>query len=485
LLAVGLFSASALAFTTGPAGAQTTGSTTTTAPAVTLPTPSTTAAPAPTTTKPPATTAPKPSTTATTRPKSAGVPPVPVGGPPTTAPPPGAKPAPPPDPTPILLKVDGDLAQLTAIADYKPAQALVAKAQDRVTQAGATLLSARQAMQAAHNTKGTAAAAKSVADNKLKQLAIAAYVGVGFTSPGLNEPAGGNGHQGAGTVSTPEGLTGIEALDAKEMLIIVGQKARQNDSDASHVLQQAAKAARTADDTYRKDQAAVAAAEAQLLSAQQTLKLVTTAAITPGAAAATPLPDLLTAVPTATTASGQPTTTSTTSTIPGAQTDAALTPVVNNGKPTSPAILSPPQLNADQLTAWWATLNAKPNITVPIDQLIKSYATWGAKLGVRYDVAFAQSIVETGYFSFPSFGQLTPKDNNFAGIGACDTCAHGWSFPTADTGVEAQLELLRQYATDAPLPTGVKNVIGATGVGGCCKTWTQSGLRALSTGSRS
>jgi hypothetical protein len=125
------------------------------------------------------------------------------------------------------------------------------------------------------------------------------------------------------------------------------------------------------------------------------------------------------------------------------------------------------------LTAWWATLNRKPNITVPINKLIESYAAWGQKLGVRYDVAFAQSIIETGYFSFPSFGQLTPKDNNFAGIGACDTCAHGWSFPTADTGVQAQLELLREYATNAPLPAGVKNVIGGTGVGGCCQTWTQ------------
>jgi hypothetical protein len=130
-------------------------------------------------------------------------------------------------------------------------------------------------------------------------------------------------------------------------------------------------------------------------------------------------------------------------------------------------------VDATQIAAWWATLNRQPNITVPINDLINSYAAWGAKLGVRYDVAFAQSIIETGYFSFPSYGQLTDKDNNFAGIGACDTCAHGWSFPTADTGVQAQLELLRLYATSNPLPDGVKNVIGGTSVGGCCTTWTE------------
>ena len=42
-------------------------------------------------------------------------------------------------------------------------------------------------------------------------------------------------------------------------------------------------------------------------------------------------------------------------------------------------------------------------------------------------VAFAQSILETGYFSFPGGGQLVPSDNNFAGIGACDSCAAGWA----------------------------------------------------------
>ena len=395
---------------------------------------------------------------------------MPVGGPPTTAPPPGAPTTAPPDPTPILSQVDGDLAQLAAINDYKPAQALVAKAQNQVTAAGATLLSARQALDAAKAAQGQAAQGKATADGKLRRLAIAAYIGVGYTTPGLNEPAQGNGDQGPGTVSTPGGLTGITALDAKEMLIIVGQHARQNDQDAVKHLGDSAKATQQAQSTYQKDQSAVGAAEGQLLAAQQTLKLVTTAALTPGAAAATPLPNLLDASTNGTSATAEPTTTSTTA---AAATTGAAPATINGAKPVSPNILGQPALNAAQILGWWNTLNRKPNITVPIDQLINSYAAWGAKLGVRYDVAFAQSVIETGYFSFPSFGQLTDKDNNFAGIGACDTCAHGWTFPTADVGVEAQLELLREYATNAPLPAGVQNVIGGTGVGGCCATWVQ------------
>lgn len=455
-----------------PVASAQTANTTTTTPALPLPTtaPKPAPAPAPATTTTAPKTNPKPTTTTTGKPGSTGVPPVPVGGPPTTAAPPGAPPPPPPDPTPILTQVDGDLDQIAAINDYKPAQALVAAAQSQVTAAGATLLSARQALDAAKGAQADAAQGKAAADGKLRQMAIAAYIGVGYTSPGLNEPANGNGDQGAGTVSTPGGLTGISAIDAKEMLIIVGQHARQNDDHAVNALKDAGKTTRTAQATYRKDQAAVGAAEAQLLAAQQTLKLVAAAAMTPGAAAATSLPNL-TNIATDGRPAQSSAATATTSTT--AAPSGALAGTVNGPAPVSPPILGPSVLNAAQILGWWNTLNRKPNITVPIDQLINSYATWGTKLGVRFDVAFAQSVIETGYFSFPSFGQLTDKDNNFAGIGACDTCAHGWTFPTADTGVQAQLELLREFATNAPLPTGVQNVIGGTGVGGCCTTWVE------------
>ena len=467
------------AATAGPAAAQTVlgGTTTTTAAPITIPNPTpnptsppTTAAPATPTTAPPKPT----TTTAPPKPGATGVPNVPVGGPPTTLPPPGTPPAPPapqPDPAPILTQVDSDLAQLTAIADYQPAQALVAKAQGQVTEASAALLSARQGVTQAQAAESGAKQAKSTADGKLRQLAVAAYIGVGFTSPGLNQPAQGNGDQGAGTVSTPDGLTGITAIDAREMLLIVGERAHQMDEDAAQVVSQAHKSTRTANDAYHKAQATVAAAEAHLLAAQQTLKLITTAATTPGAAVATPLNALLDAATNGTPPVTAPTTTSTTTTTVPA--GAAVAAADNNVPlPASPAILGPATLDAAHLTAWWNTLSRKPNITVPMDQLIASYAKWGTKLGVAYDVAFAQSIVETGYFSFPSYGQLTDKDNNFAGIGACDSCAHGWTFPDADTGALAQIELLHEYATNSPLPAGVKNVIG-TGIGGCCDTWTK------------
>ena len=139
-----------------------------------------------------------------------------------------------------------------------------------------------------------------------------------------------------------------------------------------------------------------------------------------------------------------------------------------NAPAPSPTILGPPVLDGPELAAWFASTRHRAHITVTIQQLAADYQAAGRATGVRDDLAFAQSVIETGYFSFPSYGQLTPKDNNFAGIGACDSCAHGWSFPNAQTGVGAQMELLEVYASPKKVPTPL---IGPVGVGGCCDTW--------------
>ena len=102
-------------------------------------------------------------------------------------------------------------------------------------------------------------------------------------------------------------------------------------------------------------------------------------------------------------------------------------------------------------------------------QLTQDYVDAGQQTGVRADLAFAQSIVETASFTFPSYGQLTGKDNNFAGIGACDSCAHGWNFKNAATGVGAQMELLEAYASPKQVATPLLG--RSVGVGGCCSTW--------------
>ncbi len=111
----------------------------------------------------------------------------------------------------------------------------------------------------------------------------------------------------------------------------------------------------------------------------------------------------------------------------------------------SSPILGPSALSAQQLADWVRASGHVPRITVPIDELAQDYITEGDNAGVRGDVAFAQSILETYWFTFPGGGQLAGHDNNFAGIGACDSCKHGFTFRDARTGVRAQMQALRIY----------------------------------------
>ena len=135
----------------------------------------------------------------------------------------------------------------------------------------------------------------------------------------------------------------------------------------------------------------------------------------------------------------------------------------------SPTILGSPVLTAAELAGWFVSTGE-----ISQDHGADVRARGGLRLGGQADrgarpYRFAQSIVETGYFSFPSYGQVRATDNNFAGIGACDSCSRGWSFPDAKAGVGAQLELSEAYASPKPVPTPL---IGPVGVGGCCTTWT-------------
>jgi vacuolar-type H+-ATPase subunit D/Vma8 len=111
----------------------------------------------------------------------------------------------------------------------------------------------------------------------------------------------------------------------------------------------------------------------------------------------------------------------------------------------SSPILGPTLLTAQQMADFVRAQGYTPRLTVPLDELAQSYVTEGNSAGVRGDVAFAQSILETGGFSFPGGGQVLINDNNFAGIGACDSCKHGFSFESALIGVRAQMQALRIY----------------------------------------
>jgi hypothetical protein len=123
--------------------------------------------------------------------------------------------------------------------------------------------------------------------------------------------------------------------------------------------------------------------------------------------------------------------------------------------PATP-IMGPTRLGADELSAWFVGTHHHADTTVPIEELTTYYIEEGAAVNVRADIAFAQSILETGGLSFPKGGQVLGTDNNFAGMGACDSCATGNRFVDARTGVRAQLQQLRVYA-DATLRNSMLN----------------------------
>jgi hypothetical protein len=108
-------------------------------------------------------------------------------------------------------------------------------------------------------------------------------------------------------------------------------------------------------------------------------------------------------------------------------------------------IMGPSLLSAGEMAAFVRARGGSPATSVSVEALAQMYLEEGTKVGVRADVAFAQSIVETGWFEF-EHSMVDPDDNNFAGIGACDTCRSGFEFRDARAGVRAQLQLLRVYA---------------------------------------
>ena len=69
--------------------------------------------------------------------------------------------------------------------------------------------------------------------------------------------------------------------------------------------------------------------------------------------------------------------------------------------------------------------------------------------GVKAEVVFGQVCKETGFLRFG--GDVEPEQCNFAGIGATGGGAKGASFPDVRTGIRAQVQHLKAYASDEPL----------------------------------
>jgi Mannosyl-glycoprotein endo-beta-N-acetylglucosaminidase len=90
-----------------------------------------------------------------------------------------------------------------------------------------------------------------------------------------------------------------------------------------------------------------------------------------------------------------------------------------------------------------------PELHPRFDSVASEYMRQGETLGVRWDFAFYQMILETGSLSYRRgnrSGDVRAAQNNFAGLGATGGGESGESFKDVPTGVRAHLEHLLLYS---------------------------------------
>lgn len=84
-----------------------------------------------------------------------------------------------------------------------------------------------------------------------------------------------------------------------------------------------------------------------------------------------------------------------------------------------------------------------------IEAFCQIYAEEAKAEGVRPEVAFVQTMKETGFLQYG--GDASIEQFNFAGLGTTGGGVPGNSYPDVRTGVRAQIQHLKAYATEEPL----------------------------------
>ncbi len=119
-----------------------------------------------------------------------------------------------------------------------------------------------------------------------------------------------------------------------------------------------------------------------------------------------------------------------------------------------PACVTP-----DRLMAYVASRN--PALEPKFSDIATHYREHGQRWGVRWDYAFFQMLLETNYLKFRRAngqrGDVHPRQNNFAGLGATGGGVPGDSYRDVSTGVRAQIEHLVAYSGErVPNPVGAR-----------------------------
>lgn len=103
---------------------------------------------------------------------------------------------------------------------------------------------------------------------------------------------------------------------------------------------------------------------------------------------------------------------------------------------------------AEQMQKYIRSKNS--GVAQSVLDMIPQYIQEGKAEGIRGDIAFAQSCLETGNFTFKD-SAVTLDQNNFCGMGVTANGMKGNSFPNTKTGIRAQIQHLKAYACTEPL----------------------------------
>lgn len=129
--------------------------------------------------------------------------------------------------------------------------------------------------------------------------------------------------------------------------------------------------------------------------------------------------------------------------------------------PSGTPVMGEALITAHQLATYYYSRKGHDTAQLPtldddVEALARLFIEEGRRDGVRGDIAFMQSMVETGWLLFPTYGQIRPWFNNYSGMYAFDgrpkgtTCAAETSpsrcFESPRIGVRTQVHLLRSYA---------------------------------------
>jgi hypothetical protein len=122
---------------------------------------------------------------------------------------------------------------------------------------------------------------------------------------------------------------------------------------------------------------------------------------------------------------------------------AAPPPIRTSAQNVVPACVTP-----QRLMSFLKSRN--PNLDARFNGIAGLYKWHGERWHVRWDYAFYQMAVETNFLSYKQgngrWGDVDPRQNNFAGLGTTGGGVAGDSYPDVTTGVLAQIQHLVAYS---------------------------------------